>query len=126
MFQFNFGAPDGLRLTRRYPDRPFACTFFLPLDRRAPEREMMLRDDKALPGAYEAPVILWDSIQAMGIADGLAHMTLCVSLSIPDGTGGVNDQSAAVAHLRMSTRALGVLKEAIAKIELMAKLTPPT
>ena len=85
---------------------------------------MKRHDNNALPGAYEAPVILWDSIQAMGMADGLAHMTLCVSLSIPDGTGGVNDQSAAAVHLRMSIRALRTLKEAIAKIELMAKLTP--
>ena len=74
-----------------------------------------------IPGAFDAPVMLWDSIQAMGIADGLAHMTLCLSLSIPDGHGGVADRSVAVAHLRMSFRALEGLKDAIAKIELMAR-----
>lgn len=78
-------------------------------------------ESAGIPGAFKAPVIPWDSIQAMGIADGLAHMTLCLSLSIPDGHGGVADRSAAVAHLRMSFRTLAILKDAIAKIELMAQ-----
>jgi hypothetical protein len=74
-----------------------------------------------LPGSLEAPVILWDSIQAMGIADGLAHMTLCLGRSLPDGSGGVVEASTTVAHLRMSFRALDALRDAINKIEQIAK-----
>lgn len=74
-----------------------------------------------LPGSLEAPVILWDSIQAMGIADGLAHMTLCLGRSLPDGNGGVIETATTVAHLRMSFRALEQLRAAIAKIDQIAK-----
>jgi hypothetical protein len=79
------------------------------------------RTQPILPGSLEAPVILWDSIQAMGIADGLAHMTLCLGRSLPDGSGNVVETSTTVAHLRMSFRALAALGEAIAKIDLIAK-----
>lgn len=73
------------------------------------------------PGSFDAPVILWDTIQAMGVTGPLAHMTLALELWVPDGKGGALQRTAVVAHLRMNFNALAQLKESIAAIELLAR-----
>ena len=70
-----------------------------------------------------APFILFDEISGFGSYNGIAHMTL-EALRFMNVNGKLRTDRVAVAHLRMNLVALKVLKDTIAKIELLAQPVP--
>jgi hypothetical protein len=74
-------------------------------------------------GSAHAPIIFFDGAPTMGHYNGVAHITLAAMRFLP-GPDRVIADNVIVAHLRMNMPALMALKDAIAKIELLAEPVP--
>ena len=70
-----------------------------------------------------APFIFCDGVATMGHYNGIAHLSLSALRFMP-AQGAVRSDSVVVVHLRMNMIALGALKDAISKIELLAQPVP--
>lgn len=69
-----------------------------------------------------APIIFFDEVAGVGHYNGICHLTLNAMRFMAVGSD-VRQDATVVAHLRMNWHALAALKDAITKIELLAK--PP-
>jgi len=69
-----------------------------------------------------APFIFFDEVAGLGHYNGICHLTLNAMRFMSVGSE-VRQDATVVAHLRMNWHALAALKDAIEKIELLAK--PP-
>lgn len=70
-----------------------------------------------------APFIFFDAVPTMGEFNGICHLALS-ALRFNPGDGRVATDSVMVAHLRTNMHGLLALKDAIAKVELLAQKVP--
>ncbi|WP_336488111.1 hypothetical protein [Methylobacterium nigriterrae] len=92
-------------------------------DDRQKSREVESVTRPAVEGSFAAPVIYFDEVETIGVANGVGQVML--SAMVPDlgPNGTVANKRIVVAHLRGSPHAMNELHKAIGKLALLASGT---